>query len=699
MTAMSCQWKPATNTSTTHIKYRADIDGLRAVAVISVLVFHAFPSLLKGGFIGVDIFFVISGFLITSILRRELLDATFSIRGFYARRIKRIFPALIIVLSAAYAFGWATLTPEEYQQLGFYIGAGAGFIANIALWANAGYFDSDSISKPLLHLWSLGIEEQFYLIWPVLLLAAYRLRSSLMGLTLALVSVSFIANILFIKETPTTVFYWPFTRFWELLAGAIIAFTSTEERLNLSLPQKNLISTIGAFGILLGLVIISKANYFPGWPATIPVLSTCLLISAGPEAWVNKRILSNKVFVWIGLISFPLYLWHWPLLSYAQIIFEKTPPHHIRAIILCTSIIFAWLTFALIEKPIRRHNTSKAVVPLLSFAILVIGGIGLLTQASGGLPIQRESIVKNQIPRDLLVWPYATNALCQEKYPYETKDIGFWFCSLSKNEPPRILLLGNSYANDLYPGVTRNTKTKEITTLSIGACLPAMGVDMSDNLALMKNHPCTGKNKQQEEELINSILDNETIQLALINAHWPDFNDKGEWISRDNKVVGHFTQLSPKQVDPKSSLDIFADGLEERIKFLIDRNVAPVIFLGKPESGYDIRTCYARPLLSKATNTCIIDRESEYNRQRPLRERILEIGKKYPKLVVFDKFDVFCNEAKCELISNNKPLIRDSGHLTSYGSELLINQFVEWSEVHAPDIWRRIDNVSPHHGH
>lgn len=207
-----------------HPKYRPDIDGLRAIAVLSVVAYHAFPDWLQGGFIGVDVFFVISGYLISTIIFQNLDTGTFSFAEFYARRINRIFPALLLVLVASYVFGWFALLADEYKQLGKHIAAGAGFISNIALWNEAGYFDNSAELKPLLHLWSLGIEEQFYIVWPLLLWLFWKLKFNPFTITIFVAVVSFYLNVKGINEDAVAAFYSPQTRFWELLCGSLFAW-------------------------------------------------------------------------------------------------------------------------------------------------------------------------------------------------------------------------------------------------------------------------------------------------------------------------------------------------------------------------------------------------------------------------------------------------------------------------------------------
>src|SRR4029079_5362257 len=250
-------------------KYRPDVDGLRAIAVLLVLNFHAFPDATPGGFVGVDVFFVISGFLITGLVARELDVGRFSLVEFYNRRIRRIFPALIVVLSVTLALGWFWMLPSAFAQLGGDSFASAAFLANIALLLQSGYFDVESAKKPLLHLWSLGIEEQFYLFWPLLLMLAARLRRRIMTMGAILASRSFLLNVALIGSNPIATFYLPFTRAFELLAGAVLARGWIH--LDHSSAASNWRSSIGMALIAVAVVMLDSHRAFPGWWAVLPV--------------------------------------------------------------------------------------------------------------------------------------------------------------------------------------------------------------------------------------------------------------------------------------------------------------------------------------------------------------------------------------------------------------------------------------------
>jgi peptidoglycan/LPS O-acetylase OafA/YrhL len=395
-----------------HPKYRPDIDGLRAVAVLAVIVFHAFPNWVKGGFIGVDIFFVISGFLISTILFENLDRGSFGFYEFYARRIKRIFPALILVLSACFIFGWFILNADEFRQLGKHIAGGSGFISNIIFWREAGYFDNAGETKPLLHLWSLGIEEQFYIFWPILLCFCWKRSFNLLIITIIVASASFILNLNGVKHDIVATFYSPQSRFWELLSGSILAWLALyKQRLFLNYKKEiqiwftknfhigrpeadefffdSTLSIIGAIFLLTGFWLINKDAHFPGALATVPVLGALFMIAAGPKAYVNRTILSNKIVTWFGLISFPLYLWHWPLLSFARIVEDKSPSLSMRIYIIILSIILAWFTYRFVERPIRLSRHSWIKVGALIFLMLIVGYVGYNTYSRDGLEFRK----------------------------------------------------------------------------------------------------------------------------------------------------------------------------------------------------------------------------------------------------------------------------------------------------------------------
>ena len=368
--------------------YRPDIDGLRAVAVLAVVAYHAAPAALPGGFVGVDVFFVISGFLISGILQDALAAGRFSLADFYARRIRRIFPALALVLAATLLYGQLVLLPGERALLGRDAAGGAGFVANLVFWSEVGYFDRDAATKPLLHLWSLGVEEQFYIAWPLFLWALHRttvLRGG--GIRLApialLAAASLATSLVLTPHSPAVAFYAPFTRVWELALGAALACARP---VIAARGHRDALSLAGLALIALALAFVQAGPGFPGWHALLPTAGAALLIAAGPDALVNRRLLALRPMVAIGLISYPLYLWHWPLLSYAHIInLGRAPKPLLLAALLAAAIALSWLTWRFVETPIRagawraRAAPALASAPGLFVVMALIAATGLAT--------------------------------------------------------------------------------------------------------------------------------------------------------------------------------------------------------------------------------------------------------------------------------------------------------------------------------
>src|SRR6202051_2913171 len=315
-----------------------------------VVCFHAFPEAMRGGFVGVDIFFVISGFLITGIIARELDQRRFSLVGFYNRRIRRIFPALIVVLAATLVLGWLWMLPAAYAQLSADVFARAAFFSNIGLLLQSGYFDIESGIKPLLHLWSLGIEEQFYLCWPLILLLAARLRLSILAAASVIALASFVLNVALIGSNPVATFYLPFTRAWELLAGGALACGWS--RISQTAGASNWRASAGLLLIAAAAAVLDTHRAFPGWWALLPVAGSVLLLSA-PAAGGCRSVLGSRPRGGVGLISYPLYLWHWPLLVFFGIVKFGPLTLNERELILLASALLAGLTYWLVYTAVR----------------------------------------------------------------------------------------------------------------------------------------------------------------------------------------------------------------------------------------------------------------------------------------------------------------------------------------------------------
>jgi len=430
------------------LPYRADIDGLRAVAVLAVVAYHADARLAPGGFAGVDLFFVISGFLITSLLLQSLRTGSFRARDFYARRIRRLAPSLVVVLAAAAVAGWLWLLADELAQLATHIASSAAFVTNFVLWNESGYFDRAAETKPLLHLWSLGVEEQFYLAWPWLLWITWgRLRP--LTTIAGVVVLSFAANVVMMQWSPTAAFYWPISRFWELGLGGMLACVSLEGHR----PQRNVLSVAGLAALVAAFALLRGDVAFPGWWATLPTLGAAFLIAAGPDAWINRIVLTRRALVFVGLISYPLYLWHWPVLTFARILAGGPLPVWLTGGLVALTFALSWLSYRLLERPLR-HAPSRWVVPGLVVATAAIGALALGVSLRGEL-----------LPRR---FPAEVQAVVDFSYRYEPV-YRERVCYLMPDQPPSalspecvetspagqplVVLWGDSHAAHLYPGL------------------------------------------------------------------------------------------------------------------------------------------------------------------------------------------------------------------------------------------------------
>lgn len=445
------------STSIIHAPYRPDIDGLRAIAVLMVIGFHYFPSKMPFGFIGVDIFFVISGYLITQILASWSHANNFSFQKFYVNRINRIFPALTTILVCSLIFGWFSMLPGEYSQLGKHIAAASVFASNFLLLSESGYFDLAAEVKPLLHLWSLSIEEQFYLIWPpILYCCLIKKWANLKWILILLWGFSFAVGIYLSINYPQRGFYFPVSRFWELILGGILATTTSQMHAKHKLLSSNFISVIAIILLALSFIFISKESIYPGYWALLPTMATFLAILSKSNTFFNGKILSNKALVKIGLVSYPLYLWHWPILVFLNI---NTPSdiskdhlviYKLAAIGL--SFILAYLTYRFIELPIRNQKPTRknGTALILLFLLLVIGLAGYWVVLTKGAESRIPNEIRSLLTSKNMSWEhYVRFDTCHLQ---EEKDFKYPESCFEKIKPLAVLW-GDSHASSIYPAL------------------------------------------------------------------------------------------------------------------------------------------------------------------------------------------------------------------------------------------------------
>ncbi|MBV8925622.1 MAG: acyltransferase [Bradyrhizobium sp.] len=490
-------------------RYRSDIDGLRAVAVLLVINFHAFPELLQGGFVGVDIFFVISGFLITSIIARELGAERFSLVAFYNRRIRRIFPALVVVLCTVLVLGWLWLLPGPYAALSRDVAASAAFSANIALLLQSGYFDIESAKKPLLHLWSLGIEEQFYLAWPLVLMLAARLRLGLLRVAAIVGLGSFALNVALVGSDPVATFYLPFTRAWELLAGAVLACDWS--RLDHGAVASNVRAGVGALLIGAAVAILDVHRAFPGWWAPLPVAGAALIVSA-PSAWANRVVLGSRPAVWIGLISYPLYLWHWPLLVlFAAVKFGALTDIQ-REAILFASALLAFATYWFIERPFRFGKPLPLKTASLATAMALVAIAGLVVVEDKGFAsrLPPEIRAMADVPEQTAQWRIHQ---CLLDLGHETE---FADACVERDRRPLLLVWGDSMASALMPGLRWAQPSRDfaIAQLTASSCVPIINADIA-------GAPNCRANNERVLALVRQIKPD----IVLLHGTWEKYLD------------------------------------------------------------------------------------------------------------------------------------------------------------------------------
>ncbi len=627
----------STATEHSHPSYRPDIDGLRAIAIGIVVLFHAFPKALGGGFIGVDVFFVISGYLISGILLQQLRQDAFSLTDFYVRRVRRIFPALLAVLTTCITFGAFALFADEYRQLGKHVAGGAGFAANLVLVNELGYFDNAAETKPLLHLWSLGVEEQFYLLWPLLLWLIWKGRLRLGLIITALALTSFGWNLLKISSEPTATFFLPHTRFWELLVGAGLAwstsskFSSVE---NLSDIQRNLLSWGGMLLLLAGLALINNSKAFPGAWAMLPVAGSAGLIAAGPRGWWNQKLLASRPMVGLGLISYPLYLWHWPLLSFATIVAGETPTRAARALAVLGALVLAWLTAKFIEKPLRfgAPRPAKLIGMLLMMAI--IGAAGFNIWRNDGFPeraINRFAPYKgdtgHQEFHEYLARRYPAclpTEFAQQALRWE----GIVRCRQSRTDlPVDTVLLGDSHAEHLFPGLAEQLQDHNIAFY------------IQDGLPLLGRPDFAATFRQ--------ILSTPSIRRVLIAAHWSD-------------RIAHQPAGTDVSAELKKVIDRFkAEGKEV---YLVDD--VPTFPLGPAR-------CLGRFWHFSAQTQCDAEQSPIDQKSLPSRKILERLTGNTSPAHLLSLQPYLCDGSRCHMTVGDYVLYRDPHHLNLPGSRFI----------------------------
>ena len=661
--------RPARRRSAGKTPYRPDIDGLRALAILSVMLFHAFPNLLRGGFVGVDIFFVISGFLISRIVFTGLARGSFSFVNFYVHRIRRIFPAMIVVLVCALGLGWAAMLAGEYRMLGKHVAGGIGFIANILLWGEDSYFGTASELKPLMHLWSLGIEEQFYLFFPVLLVVLWRIRFSLWLTMAALITLSFWANLLWMNKDAAGAFFLPHTRVWELLAGGLLAYGHVfrvEWQLspNRGVLLRNLVqntelrSSLGLILLAAGLLVINKGSNFPGYWALLPVAGAWLVIAAGPRAWVNRHLFANRGMVFVGLISYPLYLWHWPILSFLRLLEGRVPSIPVRIGALALTFVLAWLTYHYVERPLRFGGAVRTKAAGLLVAGMLLGIAGIAIYHLDGLPgrdvEQQFGKYQQEVGHKLYFEEMAKFPPCDLPGTSGVKDC--WQTG-GVAQKKTVAIIGDSHGADIFIGLAAHLPESENVAYFQVVCYPFVGITGNDTCPAVV-------------PAVDHIVADKDIRTVILSNYWA-------MRLRDKKI------RFERELENRNRTDIYEKLLALTLDRLIGAGKEVVFAVDVPDLDFPPEACLpSRPLAITQRvpgKDCLIPRANVEGRAHTYLAATQRVLANYPQVRLWDPYPRLCNDTDCLVVSEGTLFYRDDNHLSPQAARWLFQSL--WRTV------------------
>jgi peptidoglycan/LPS O-acetylase OafA/YrhL len=615
------------------LHYRPDIDGLRAIAVCLVIAYHYQLAPIPGGFIGVDVFFVISGYLITGILRREMMTGRFSPWQFYERRFRRIAPPLLVVVASTLAAGWFFLLPPDYESLGRQSAAALVGASNLFFWDTSGYFERSAAMQPLLHTWSLGVEEQFYLVWPLLFTAATRIstperRQRILAVTIsAVVVISFLASAVAVVSDPSAAFYLPMFRAWELALGAALVF----------LPRlKGDVTAQG--GALLGLSLIGLASLtitelspFPGPLALAPCLGAALVIWPKDTRTVVESILSARPVVWIGKLSYSLYLWHWPVLVlYRHEHLGAYPDKTAAALLVTLCASLSILTYVLIETPFRNSVQTPrkrllsigipATAAVLVTSIVVLGADGFPQRLPTGITWEGEHLQSPQ------------RTLCHQARLGTLPPTSGCLLGMVSAVPDTVLW-GDSHGVELSGALADLYRRdgRALVQITLSSCPPALGYASS------KRPFCAADN----ERILDYLQKDHTVKtVVLVSRH-----------------LYHRKQVGEQ----------YADGFIATIRQLTSQGRKVVVLGPTPDYPESVPLVIARMQWHGGTQGGTIPFQ-EWERARadiaPLMRAISEI----PGAIIVDPTAVFCDTAICRFVQNGKPMLFDDNHPSIYAA-------------------------------
>ena len=644
------------------MKYRAEIDGLRALAVIPVILYHAGFKLFGGGFVGVDVFFVISGYLITTIILAELEAGAFSLIHFYERRARRILPALFVVMFACFIAAWIFYYPQDMKQFSKSLVAVSAFSSNIFFWLTSGYFDTGTELKPLIHTWSLAVEEQYYLLFPLFLMLAWKLGKRWIVGLLAVVFVISLVWAQWLSAThPSFNFYMLPTRGWELLIGAFIAFYYA--RTNIKKHNHN----IEQAGSLIGLLLIAYSIFsysdktpFPSAYALAPTLGAALIIIFATHKTVVGSLLSSKPFVAIGLISYSAYLWHQPMFAFARECSLNEPSMYLMSILAVVSFAFAYLSWKYVERPFRnKYRFSRKQV----FIFAIVGTIFFVGLGYAGWKSLGYEFRLPEKERDSILFGSPSILSGSPNFDSSCKDLlGMTTANdevcVANSKTPKILFAGDSHAMALFKSIYGNEiAIDDALLISMNSC------PLYPNLV---NSSITNSNNCQSisDKILATSRAHNSIKTVVLVNRMPNLNEDKSGFEFNGKVL--------------KNREAFELGTDYMITKLLNMDKKVIYVMDVPQLKYHPRTCLQRlPLLSQSNSECHYTTLDYENERKDYVNEVIKLKKKYPSLVVVDPLNIFCDNKNCKLLYNNKSLYYDLDHISIYGSKLLLNHMKE----------------------
>jgi len=633
------------------MNYRKDIDGLRAIAVLSVIFYHLGFPFISGGFIGVDIFFVISGFLITQSIQHDLKRDVFTIKNFYIKRIRRIIPVLFLVTMTTLIASFFILGIEELKEFALSLISVSIFSANIFFWQNIDYFSVSAELKPLLHTWSLGIEEQFYIFFPLFMMWTATWRSKKVFIGTAIFTLLSFALCLspFGASHIQANFFLPITRFWELFMGVLLAlFLSRDSDVNYNHKIDNILALLGLGFIVAPLLLLDYNSLFPSINAFYPVLGAVLIIHSGyrGESFLVP-ILSNIIVRYIGLISFSLYLWHWVIIAFAKnmIMGEFSLTHQFFMLLLTFAL--SALSYRFVEEPFRRKKELKEFLGLkqgfMALLMMLLSGVGLFIFLTLLYPDTRTH--HNEIN-------------CFQTEVTTLSDVEA--CTFGdKNATDIVVLYGDSHVSAIYPAFEKFAKEhhKKGIAIAISGCVPLFDVFREDGVGNSVN--CSGAYSKNIEKFLENNANR--IEHLYMVARWGMY-ERGYHLNGRLQKATHFisdNQTSSKTA--KESAGVLKRGIKHTINKISNALAIPMTILKSvPELHGDI----GKRGIERVT-------KEEYLKQLSYTNDIFKILEKSKNVNVISPLEIFCPTDSCQMFRGNKPLYRDDNHVNYEGAMML----------------------------